>query len=95
MRERGVLSLEAAIQRMTSMACERFGLASRGLLKEGYWADFVLFDERTVQDLATYKEPKQEPAGIHMVVVNGQVALEGGVHTGAGAGRMLRYGRDG
>ncbi|MGD9932508.1 MAG: amidohydrolase family protein [Dehalococcoidia bacterium] len=94
-RERGVLPLEVAIQRMTGMACERFGLAGRGLVKEGHWADLVLFNEQTVIDLATYKDPKQEPQGIQMVVVNGQVAIDHGVHTGAGAGRMLRYGKDG
>jgi N-acyl-D-amino-acid deacylase len=59
---------------------------------EGNWADLVLFDPTTVRDLATYKEPKQEPEGIKMVVVNGEVAYEDGRHTGAGAGRMLRYG---
>jgi N-acyl-D-amino-acid deacylase len=93
-RDRGVLSLEEAIRRMTSLACERFGLAGRGLVREGYWADLVLFDAATVRDTATYKDPKQEPEGIRMVVVNGQVAIENGLHTGIGAGRMLRYGRD-
>lgn len=63
-------------------------------MKEGYRADLVLFDEQTIIDRATYKEPKQEPAGIRMVVVNGEVAMEDGRHTGAGAGRMLRYGKD-
>lgn len=90
-REQGVLSLEDAIRRMTSLSCERFGLAGRGLVKESYFADMVLFDPATVRDLATYQDPKQEPEGIAMVVVNGQVAYEEGRHTGAGAGRMLRY----
>jgi len=93
-RERGVLRLEDAVRRMTSMACKRFGLAGRGLVKEGYRADLVLFHEQTIIDRATYKEPKQEPAGIRMVVVNGEVAIEDGRHTGAGAGLMLRYGKD-
>ncbi|MFN0094326.1 MAG: N-acyl-D-amino-acid deacylase family protein [Dehalococcoidia bacterium] len=90
-RERGVLTLEDAIHRMTQMSCERFGLAGRGLVREGYWADLVLFDPRIVRDTATYDDPQREPEGIRMVVVNGEVALESGHHTGVGAGRMLRY----
>jgi N-acyl-D-amino-acid deacylase len=92
-RERHVLSLEEAIRRMTSASCERFGLVDRGLVKEGYWADLVLFDPDTVEDLATYEDPKREPKGISMVVVNGQVAYEDGKHTGVGSGRALRFKR--
>ncbi|GIW13043.1 MAG: dihydroorotase [Tepidiforma sp.] len=94
-RERGVLSLEEAVRKMTSAPCERFGLAGRGLVREGCFADLVLFDAATIEDLATYAQPKREPRGIRMVVVNGQVAYEDGVHTGAGAGRMLRYRSEG
>jgi N-acyl-D-aspartate/D-glutamate deacylase len=90
-RARGIIPLEEAIRRMTSLPCDRFGLAARGRIAEGNWADLVLFDPATVRDLATYKDPKQEPVGIKMVVVNGAVAYEDGRHTGAGAGRMLRY----
>lgn len=92
-RERGVLTFEEAIRRMTNLSCERFGLANRGLVKEGCFADLVLFDPATVRDRATYEEPKQEPEGVAMVLVNGQVASEGGRHTGVGAGRMLRLER--
>ncbi len=90
-RERGVLSLEEAVRRMTSLSCERFGLLERGLIREGYWADLVIFDPDRVVDTATYDDPKQEPEGIRAVIVNGQVAYEDGRHTGVGAGRMLRY----
>jgi N-acyl-D-amino-acid deacylase len=90
-RERGVLTLEDAIHRMTQMSCDRFGLTGRGLVREGFVADLVLFDPATVRDLATYESPKQGPLGIRMVVVNGQVAYEDGRHTSAGSGRMLRY----
>jgi len=90
-RARKILSLEEAIRRMTSLSCERFGLAGRGLVKEGYHADLVLFDPATVRDRATYDDPKQEPEGVAMVVVNGQVACDHGRHTGVGAGQMLRY----
>ncbi|MEX0784258.1 MAG: D-aminoacylase [Dehalococcoidia bacterium] len=90
-RDRGVIPLEEAIRRMTSLPCDRFGLAGRGRIAEGAWADLVLFDSATVRDLATYKDPKQEPEGIRIVVVNGEVAYDDGRHTGAGAGRMLRF----
>ena len=93
-RERGVLSIEEAVRRMTSLACDRFGLVNRGLVREGYHADLVLFDAATVRDRATYADPKQEPEGIVAVIVNGQLAYDRGVHTGVGAGRMLRYRAD-
>jgi N-acyl-D-amino-acid deacylase len=93
-RERRILSLEEAIRRMTSLACDRFGLKNRGRIKEGYHADLVLFDPETVKDLATYAEPKLEPQGIAMVIVNGQVACEAGRHTGVGSGQMLKYRQD-
>ncbi len=93
-RERGILTLEEAIHRMTQLSAERFGLAGRGLVREGYWADLVLFDAATVRDLATYETPKREPEGIRMVLVNGQVAIENGYHTDVGAGQMLRYRRE-
>ena len=92
-RERQVLTLEDAIRRMTHASCERFGLVDRGLVREGYFADLVLFDPDTVRDLATYEQPKQEPVGISIVIVNGSVAYEDGRHTGVGTGRMLRFKR--
>jgi N-acyl-D-aspartate/D-glutamate deacylase len=91
-RERGVLPLEEAVRRMTSLSCERFGLAGRGRIQEGWSADLVLFDPATVIDRATYDDPAQEPVGIEVVVVNGQIAYDHGRHTGVGAGRVLRYG---
>jgi len=93
-RERGVLPLEEAVRRMTRLSCERFGLVGRGRIEAGYWADLVLFDPERVIDRATYEDPKQEPDGIGAVVVNGEVAYRDGRHTGAGAGRLLRYRRD-
>jgi N-acyl-D-aspartate/D-glutamate deacylase len=92
-RERGVLSLEEAVRRMTSLSAATFGLAERGRIESGYWADLVLFDPATVRDGATYDDPKQAPVGIRLVVVNGQVACEDGVHSGAAGGKMLRYRR--
>jgi len=92
-RDRRTLSLEEAIRRMTSLAAETFGLTDRGRIKEGYWADLVLFDPGAITDKATYDDPKQEPDGIHLVIVNGQVACENGSHTHVGSGKMLRYRR--
>jgi N-acyl-D-amino-acid deacylase len=90
-RERGVLPLAEAVRRMTSLPCERFGLAGRGRVAEGAFADLVVFDPERVEDTATYADPKREARGIEWVIVNGRVALERGRHTGAGAGRALRY----
>ena len=90
-RDEGVLTLEEAIRRMTSLSCDRFGFAERGRIVEGNFADLVLFDPATVVDTATYDEPKQEPTGIELVVVNGEIALRGGEHSGVGSGRFLKY----
>jgi N-acyl-D-aspartate/D-glutamate deacylase len=92
-RERGVLSLAEAVRRMTSVSARTFGLTERGELRTGYHADLVLFEPELIIDKATYDEPKQEPAGIRAVVVNGQVAYQAGQHTGVGSGQMLRYRR--
>lgn len=90
-RDRKVITLEDAIRRMTSLSSDRFGLVDRGRVEEGRFADLVLFDPETIVDTATYDDPKQEPTGIELVVVNGAVACRRGEHTGIGTGRMLRY----
>ena len=90
-RERGVLSLAEAVRRMTSLSAKTFGLSQRGEIKLGYYADLMLFRPDDIVDQATYDEPKTEAAGIDMVVVNGQIALEAGQHSGVGSGQMLRY----
>ncbi len=92
-RDRGVISLEEAVRRMTSLSCDRFGLVDRGTIAEGMFADLVMFDQDRVVDTATYDDPKQEPVGIEAVVVNGSMACRSGNHTGAGAGRMIRFGQ--
>jgi len=89
-REKGILSLEEAIRQMTSAPARRLGLSDRGLLKEGFKADLVVFDPKTVTDKATYAEPKQPPAGIDSGMVNGKVVGAGGKHTGVLAGCALR-----
>ena len=98
-RERGILALPEAVRRMTSLSAQTFGMVERGQIKEGYWADLVLFDPNTIIDGATYDAPQTEPDGIRLVIVNGAVAYERpepsleGVHTGVGTGQMLRYRR--
>ncbi len=90
-RELGLLTLEEAVRRMTSLPAQTFGLVERGRIAEGMYADLVLFDPDTVADRATYDDPKREPVGVELVVVNGVIAYERGRHTGAGSGHMLRY----
>jgi N-acyl-D-aspartate/D-glutamate deacylase len=89
-RRRGVLSLAEAIHRMTALAAARFGLANRGRLAEGAIADLVLFRPDSVEDVASYDDPKREASGIDLVVVAGEVALDNGHHTGVRRGRALR-----
>ncbi|MDP9295403.1 MAG: amidohydrolase family protein, partial [Actinomycetota bacterium] len=88
-REREVLTLEAAIRKMTSIAADRFGLSGRGRIGQGAFADLVLFDPQTVSDAATFELPHVFPAGIDLVMVNGGVAWSGrGLERRAG--RVLR-----
>lgn len=88
-REKGVLSLEEAIRKMTSLSAERFGLTDRGVVRPGAFADLVLFDAERVGDRATFADPHQYPDGIHYVLVNGTIVLDGGQHSGALPGRVL------
>jgi N-acyl-D-amino-acid deacylase len=88
-RERGVLTLPEAVRKMTSLPADRMGLAERGRVVEGGYADLVVFDPATVRDLATFTEPHQYPEGIPWVVVNGQVTVENGVFRDLRPGRIL------
>jgi len=88
-REEKVLTLEDAVRKMTSMPAAVLGLKDRGLLREGYWADIVVFDPDTVADMATYENPKQYPKGIDYVLVNGAIVIDKGHHTGARPGRVV------
>lgn len=89
-REEKVISLEEAIRRMTSLPAQKFQLYDRGLLREGFAADIVLFDEQKVQDLSTYDKPHQYSTGFQYVLVNGQVTVDQGKHNGTRAGTTLR-----
>ncbi|MGH7443252.1 MAG: N-acyl-D-amino-acid deacylase family protein [Longimicrobiales bacterium] len=88
-KERGVLSLPEAIRKMTSWPATRMRLVDRGVIREGVWADVVIFDLERIEDLSTYDEPTLFPAGIEYVLVNGKVVIEQGRHTGARPGRVL------
>ena len=86
------LRLPEAIRKMTSFPAQRLGLPDRGILRDGFRADIVCFDPRTVRAPATKAQPRQYPVGIDYVIINGQVVVDGGVHTGVLAGRALRRG---
>ncbi len=89
-RERHVLTLPEAIRKMTSWPATRLRLAGRGVIREGAWADVVVFDYDRVQDRSTYEHPYLAPEGIDYVLVNGTVVEDHGRHTGARPGRILR-----
>jgi N-acyl-D-aspartate/D-glutamate deacylase len=89
-REKKVLRLEDAVRKMTSLAAQRLKIFDRGLLKPGMYADIVIFDPETVMDMATYQQPHQYPKGIDYVLVNGEIVIEEGEHTGARPGKVLR-----
>ena len=87
------LKLPEAIRKMTWFPAQRLGLPDRGLLRDGYRADVVVFDPEAVRTDATRDEPKRYPVGIEQVIVNGQVVIDRGENTGALPGRALRRGR--
>ena len=88
-RKKKIITLPEAIRKMTSWPATRLRLASRGTIKEGNWADVVIFDYDKIQDNATYEYPFRTPTGIDQVLVNGQVVVENGKHTGARPGHVL------
>ncbi len=93
-REEAVLSLEEAVRKMTSLPADRFKLAGRGRIEGGAFADIVVFDPQRIEDVATYEEPRQYPAGIGYVLVNGKVAAESGRQAERSGGRLLRRGQE-
>jgi len=89
-RDEKVITLEEAIRRMTSLAAQKFQLKDRGLLKEGYAADIVIFNETEVNDKATFENPHQYSVGFKYVLVNGQLIMDEGKHTGTRSGGSLK-----
>ena len=99
-RNQPVLTLQEAIRKMTSWPAQRLGLRQRGVLREGTWADVVIFDLERMHDRATNlyphrypfeNYPHQYPEGIDYVFVNGVMVVSGGEHTGALPGKLLRH----
>jgi N-acyl-D-aspartate/D-glutamate deacylase len=89
-RERGLLELEDAVRKMTSLNAAKIGITDRGLLRPGFYADVTVFDPERVIDRATYTDPFHYNEGIGYVIVNGRIVLDGDEHTGARPGRVLR-----
>jgi N-acyl-D-amino-acid deacylase len=88
-RDRKALTLPQAVTKMTSLPAAKLGLKDRGTLKQGNFADIVVFDPATVADKATYTEPEQYSTGIDYVIVNGKVVIDHDKHTGALPGKVL------
>lgn len=88
--ERKLFPLETAIHKMTGLPASRLNLQDRGLLREGMWADLVIFDADKIKDAPSYEKPAQACDGIVQVYVNGVLTAQNGKHTGAAAGKVLR-----
>ncbi len=89
-RDEHVITLEQAVHKMSGLTATQLHLPNRGLIKEGFAADLVLFDPATVADRATFTDPFEYPVGIPTVIVNGRVVLDNGRHTGARPGVVIR-----
>ena len=89
-RDLGLLTLEQAVHKMTGGSAAALGWTDRGWLREGHWADITVFDPARIADLATYERPHQYATGVSTVVVNGEIVVDGGDHTGALPGRVIR-----
>lgn len=93
-RRRGLLTLEQAVRKSTGQVADELGLKSRGYLKPGQYADIVVFDPETIADRTTWLSPQEYPEGIHYVLVNGHVVVDGGEWIGGRHGRIIRRGED-
>jgi dihydroorotase/N-acyl-D-amino-acid deacylase len=89
-REERKLRLEEAIRKFTALPAQRMRLADRGVLKQGMWADVVVFDPEKIRDLATFEKPNQLAEGMEYVLVNGVPVIDGGKMTKALPGKVLR-----
>jgi N-acyl-D-amino-acid deacylase len=89
-RDEGVITLQEAIRKMTSLPAANIGIRERGQLKAGFFADIVVFDPNAVKDHATFAKPLQYATGVEHVFVNGKQVLKDGEHTGATPGRVVR-----
>ena len=89
-RDERVITLEDAIRKASSAVATRLSLHDRGVIREGMKADIIVFDEKTVRDLATFESPHQLSVGMKYVLVNGVPVISDGVHTGARSGQIVR-----
>ena len=90
MRSEGVLTLQEAIRKLSALPAKNLRIERRGMLKQGYLADVVVFDPAKIQDNATFDNPHQYATGMMHVFVNGVQVLRDGEHTGAKPGRVVR-----
>ena len=88
-RERGIITLEEAIKKMSAQTARRLSIHDRGLITEGYFADVAVFDADEIIDRATFEDPHQYAVGMKYVLVNGEVVVEDGTHTGRRPGKIL------
>ena len=89
-RDEGIIPLEEAIKKLTSNPAKTLKIKGRGMLKKGYYADIVIFDQNTIQDYATFNQPHQFSTGVNHVIVNGEQVFKYGNHTGATPGRFVK-----
>jgi len=89
-RDEGVMPLEEAVRRLTSFPADNLGIAERGRLVPGFFADVAVFDPREIRDHATFEEPHRFATGVQHVFVNGEIVLRDGEHTGRRPGRVVR-----
>jgi N-acyl-D-aspartate/D-glutamate deacylase len=89
-REQKILSLEDAIEKMTSKPARKIGLRDRGVLQKGFFADIIVFDPKSIIDKADFDNPYQYSEGIEQVIINGKMVIKNGEHTGELAGKVLR-----
>jgi dihydroorotase/N-acyl-D-amino-acid deacylase len=89
-REQRILTLEDAVRKMTSAVADRLSIRDRGLLREGMFADVMIFDPKTIIDKATYEQPHQLSVGVQHVLVNGEAVVSAGQVTGAKPGHLVR-----
>lgn len=90
-RDENVLTLQEAIRKCTSLPAQRLGLKKRGLLREGMWADITIFDFKRIHDNFSLTKPAQYAEGVEYVIVNGQIVLDEGKHSGALPGKILTH----
>ena len=90
-RERDTLTLPQAVHKMTGLPASQLGIDDRGVLQVGAKADIVVFDPERIQDRATFEDPHQLAVGVEWLLVNGEIVIERGYHTGALPGRVLRH----